>query len=527
MTLEPKRLLGFAFANADFLAEIDAAGTILFSAGALTEFRGAAAGAKAATLFEAGDGARFLSQSRALQAGERQALRLKLAGGGQADVSLFRLPENGERVSCTFRIVDRKPARANLKDSQTGLPSRETFIADTLEKAAEGDALLLVKVPALAQFCREQPAGKVDAVLAAIGQSLTASGAKAAGRLSENSFGALTDPANGPKSQIPAVRAAMAASGLPPSVVQETQVAINGGPLQPGQQLLALRYVVERFTSADKRGDIGRDLGQAFNAMMDETQKRVQELSQTVAAGDFALAYQPICDLKTGALSHFEALARFKPGETAETIQFVEKLGIADAFDLAVALKVISALESDKTHAAHVAFNVSGHTIQSPASFAMLAAFLARNRKLAPRLLVEITETAEITDMDGAGKAMQALRAMGYRVGLDDFGSGAATLNYLHAFHVDFVKFDGSLVRKLGASARDDMLLTAMLKLCRELGFSTIAECLETEADIAKAREAGFDHGQGYALGQPGPIPAGAGMDKRAIKRKGVSESWE
>jgi hypothetical protein len=115
-------------------------------------------------------------------------------------------------------------------------------------------------------------------------------------------------------------------------------------------------------------------------------------------------------------------------------------------------------------------FNVSGATIALPPSFGMLAAILAKRRKLAPRTLIEITETAAIADLESAGKAIASLRAMGYRVGLDDFGAGAASVNYLHAFQVDFVKFAGALIVKIGNSKRDDALVAGLAKLCGEMG---------------------------------------------------------
>jgi EAL domain-containing protein (putative c-di-GMP-specific phosphodiesterase class I) len=462
-----------------------------------------------------------------LAPGARQRLKLKLAARGTADVAAFHLPDNQERISCTLALDGKRLLGLSTKDLATGLSGKDGFLAEAFAKVGDSDALTLVNVPALPQIVESLPVDKAEALLADIGRSFLASGAKAAGRLTETHFGAVADAASGPKSQIAGMRAVMAKSGLPPAEIQETHVAMKAPALRPEQRFLALRYVVERFTNGKKKGPITGDLGQAFETMMDETHARLAKLTNTVKTGEFDMAYQPIVNLKSLELSHFEALARFGPGQTGETIQFVEKLGIADSFDLAVAMKVIGAMERDSHHAAHVAFNVSGHTVEEPSSFGMLAGLLARHKKLSARLLIEVTETAEITDTATAAKAIQALRDMGFRVGLDDFGAGAATLNYLHAFQVDFVKFDGSLVRKLGASARDDTLLKTMLKLCRELGFATIAECLESEDDVVKARDAGFDDGQGYFFGAAGAIPAGAGMKKENAKRKGVSIVWK
>jgi EAL domain-containing protein (putative c-di-GMP-specific phosphodiesterase class I) len=202
-------------------------------------------------------------------------------------------------------------------------------------------------------------------------------------------------------------------------------------------------------------------------------------------------------------------------------VGFIEAMGIANIFDLAVANKVMAMAEDSR---AQIAFNVSGATIASPNSFGMLAAILARRRKLANQILIEITETSSITDLEIAGKAIASLRAMGYRVGLDDFGAGATSVNYLHAMPVDFVKFDAAFVKKIGASARDDALLAGLVKLCRELGVQTIAECVESAPLAQAAQELGFDAAQGRHIGPPLPeipaAPVGIG------KRQGVRESW-
>ena len=84
-------------------------------------------------------------------------------------------------------------------------------------------------------------------------------------------------------------------------------------------------------------------------------------------------------DLASGKVSHYEALARFSnPEGTQDTVKFIEALGIADAFDLAVAAKVVSQVEKDATGRHHIAFNVSGRTIASPLSFGMLVSMLAQ-----------------------------------------------------------------------------------------------------------------------------------------------------
>ena len=433
---------------------------------------------------------------------------------------MFRLAENGENISCTIARPNRHGRVAT--DTKTGLDSREAFLTAASRLASEDDALTLVDIPGLSELCARLPPAEVDKLLAGIGAGIKQCGATASGRLSETRFGALAAETM-PLGLGKLLKRVIADAGHKPLVVHETAMGLRAPGIGGEQRILALRYVVEKFANGGKMPD--GDIGASFAVLMQDTQKRLLEMTQTVNNSEFELAYQPIADLATGQVSHYEALARFgAKHSTGDSIKFMEALGIADVFDLAVAAKVLSLMANDTRAHYHIAFNVSGRTIASPVSFGMLAALLAKNRKLAPRLLIEITETAAIEDLDSAGKAVTALRAMGFRVGLDDFGAGAASVNYLHAFSVDFVKFDGAMIRKIGSSPRDDALLGGMAKLCAEMGITTIAEWIEGQGMADAARALGFRHGQGRHLGAPAAdIPDAALAPGR---RKGVVESW-
>ncbi len=518
------RLLGFAFTNADFLFEMDAAGTILFAAGAandlVKESGEALVGGPAGKLFKPSEGVKFATFAKAMKAGDRAGpYKLMLATGIEANLAMFRLPANGANISCTLARPGSRAARPQI-DPNTGLASRDGFMA-AAERATDKDILTLVNVPGLPELCAQLSPDNAGALMQRIGETIKASGASEAGQISGTSFGAIAPATRGSLGLIKKITDAITAGGLAAPKVSEARIGLIGAGLSPQQRMLSLRYVVEKFSQQAKVDGDG-DIGSSFAALMDETQMRLSAMTRTLDDGAFEIAYQPIRDLASGALSHYEALARFtNPQGTGDTVKFIEALGIANAFDLAVASKVLNEIEKCD---AHIAFNISGATIASPASFGMLAALLARRRKLAPRTLIEITETAAITDLEPAGKAIQILRDMGYRVGLDDFGAGAASVNYLHAFPVDFVKFDGAMILKIGTSKRDDALLSGLAKLCDELGVTTIAEWIESEAMAKAAHALGFHHGQGKWLGAPAlEIPAALPAPG---KRKGLKESW-
>jgi EAL domain-containing protein (putative c-di-GMP-specific phosphodiesterase class I) len=520
------RLLGFAFTNADFLFEVDGEGRIQFAAGAandlVKESGEALVGKPAGKLFKPSEGIKFATFAKALKAGDRAGpYKLELATGAQANLAMFRLPDNGANISCTLARPGARMPSART-DPKTGLAQHDEFIA-AAQKAGDRDSLTLVNVPGLPDLCAALSSDGADALMQRIGDSLQTCGASAMGRISETSFGAVASASRGSLDLARKVTDAFTAGGLKPPQVSETRLSLQGPGLSPEQRILSLRYVISRFTEKGKIEAKDGNIGLVFASMMDETQARLAAMSRTVGDGAFEIAYQPIADLATGKVSHYEALARFtSPEGTGETVKFIEALGIANTFDLAVANKVLTLIEQHPD--AHVAFNVSGETIASPASFGMLAGILAKRRRFAPRTLIEVTETAAIADLESAGKAIQVLRDMGYRVGLDDFGAGAASFKYLHAFQVDFVKFDGAMIQKIGVSKRDDALLAGLAKLCGEMGTTTIAEWIETKAMAEVARAMGFQHGQGKWLGAPlKEIPVAL---HASAKRKGVSESW-
>jgi EAL domain-containing protein (putative c-di-GMP-specific phosphodiesterase class I) len=150
-----------------------------------------------------------------------------------------------------------------------------------------------------------------------------------------------------------------------------------------------------------------------------------------------------------------------------------------------------------------LAVNISGDSIQRPDVTDELCA-LVRGYRIDPgRLIVEITESSRIADIDAAARGVRRLRQAGLSVSLDDFGSGAASFGYLRALDVDSLKFDGSFLEDSGSSVRGLALIRHLARMCEELGVASVGERVETEADRALLMEAGVRYAQGYLFGRP------------------------
>ena len=502
--IEPIRLLAFAFAGADLLFEIDRTGTVLFATGATSGFSGSTdlVGRPATDLFQQSERYRFTIITRGLTPGERAGpLPVTLASGERATLSMCYLPPN-EHISCTLvKLGNRSALTTEGTDKETGLADRKTFLSVASQSAGGEGAIALINVPDLGDLYAKLSPEAASHLLAEIGASVKAMDVTIAGRLSKTSFGVLTENPVSAKDLAARIQEPARALGAELKT-EEVLLSLKDRDLNREQVSLALRHVISRFSDGKHKVLPGTNLAQAFEQLMNETITRAQGFCATVAEGAFDLAFEPIVELKSTVVAHYEALARFQPGQSpAETIRFAEDLGLADFFDLALAVKFFGLLERDPGIIASIAINISGRSIQNTSSFAMLEGLLRRQKSFARRVLIEITETVELTDLAAADKAIQGLRKMGYRVGIDDFGAGAANDRYLEALSVDFVKVDGALIQRIGKSEREDEYLRSVLKRCKERQIETIAEWIDSQDKLKRCVAMGFRLGQGRHFG--------------------------
>ena len=524
--IEPARLLAFAFANADLLFEVDRSGTVVFATGAVSEFlpenSQKLVGSGASQLFEPSDGLKFATFTKSMAEGDRAGpIRMRLVGGRDVSVSFCHLPQIGPNIACTMARPGQRQGFAPPKvDPGTGLASKDELLAAASAMTADGAKLTIVNVAGLETACARLSEPEAASLMKQIGVAVGEAAPKGAGRVSDDSFGAIVEEGD-TSSLADTISGVLHKNGVVVKGVTESSVSLKGD-LSPQQRLLAVRHVVARVSAGQTDVSKCGDLSSAFEVMVEETQTRALALTNAVADGAFSFAYQPVIDLATGTLSHCEALVRFQGNvNTGETIAFAEALGISDSFDVAVAAKILSVVE--KNSKAKVALNLSGNTIANPVSFGLVAGLLAKKKALAPRVHVEVTESAEIIDLVNANLAIQGLRDMGYKVGLDDFGAGAASFQYLHAFEVDFVKFDQALIRMLGSDPRKDMLISGLVKLSNQLNVNAVAEGIENAEIKERVIAAGFQLGQGYFLGKPSPELL---SPTPFAKRKGTQVSW-
>jgi EAL domain-containing protein (putative c-di-GMP-specific phosphodiesterase class I) len=123
---------------------------------------------------------------------------------------------------------------------------------------------------------------------------------------------------------------------------------------------------------------------------------------------------------------------------------------------------------------------------------------------LRKHILLELTETVEIRDMERAKQVLDQLKADGYRICIDDFGMGATSFQYLRAFNIDFLKIDGFYINDITKDAKIDSIIKAMIDIGHRAHIGVIAECVETQQQSRTLLSLGCEFGQGYYFAPPG-----------------------
>jgi EAL domain-containing protein (putative c-di-GMP-specific phosphodiesterase class I) len=153
-----------------------------------------------------------------------------------------------------------------------------------------------------------------------------------------------------------------------------------------------------------------------------------------------------------------------------------------------------------------LAVNLSGQSLSSPGFLESVTQVFETAQINAAQVCLEITETAAIANLENATRFITALKAMGCKFALDDFGSGMSSFAYLKNLPVNYLKIDGSYVRDLVRDPVDRSMVEAVNQIGHAMGMQTIAEFVEDQATLGALAVIGVDYAQGYAIARPEPL---------------------
>jgi diguanylate cyclase len=264
-----------------------------------------------------------------------------------------------------------------------------------------------------------------------------------------------------------------------------------------------------RAKHTGKNGVLAYDAAMA--AELHERLRTENELRLALARDELTLAYQPIVDLASERVVGAEALVRWRHPERgllgpALFIDIAERSGLVIELGqqvLRLAARQIAAWEGTIDGPFRVAVNASARQLQDGLLLTQVQRALREYHVAPERLEIEITEHTVVADQAAAVGVLSALRAMGVRISIDDFGTGLSSLSCLRALPVDKLKIDRSFVQELPANAGDAAIVRAVVSMAGALGLRVVAEGIETAAQAHFLRSIRVDLGQGYAYGRP------------------------
>ena len=237
-----------------------------------------------------------------------------------------------------------------------------------------------------------------------------------------------------------------------------------------------------------------------------------QALRAALDEGRFLFHGQPILELRHDRVQQHELLLRMA-GERGELLRPAAFLGEAERCGLlpqlerwavGQAIQLLARHGSGADHALSV--NLSGRAVSDPELPALIERELLRLGVAPARLVLEISESAAVAELDQAREFGLAVRRLGCRLALDDFGVGMSSLHHLAELPVDYLKIDGSFVQNVAQSPVERQLLRALVEMALALGKRTIAQSVTDAPTLEVLRACGVDYAQGYHVGRPRPL---------------------
>lgn len=286
--------------------------------------------------------------------------------------------------------------------------------------------------------------------------------------------------------------------------------------------------------------EAGRNRVHCYNESrmaLDERRREAERLatvSSAIAENRMLLYAQRIERVGDPDFLHYEVLVRMRSPEgvlqgPGEFMGAVERYGMGMALDRHVLSLLFRHLQVCPAHVQQLGLcnvNVSAQSIAEPSFLAFVTDLLERNRGLARKLCFEITETAAVSNIDQARTFIDAVKARGCRMALDDFGSGLSSFGYLRQLPADMLKIDGVFVRDMNLDPVNRAAVRAITEVGRELHMLVVAEWVESAVVADQLAQMGVEGLQGYAIERPIPLERMTQPALRAARAGVSSDAW-
>lgn len=389
-----------------------------------------------------------------------------------------------------------------------------TAALDEAIKFQQSCGFLLISIDNLARINEAYGYDIADEVIAAVAKRLRTKmrGADVLGRYSGNKFGVVLKKCTSDDIKVAAERLL---TGVRDNVVDTKAgpVAVTvtvGGVVAPRhartvEEILARAQEASHAAKAKRRGSFAayRPNVEREN-MRRENVRTSDEIVGALNERRVLIAYEPVVETVSRKMAFHECLMRIRRSDgeivTAQNvIPLAEHLGFVRLLDHRVLELVISELATLPDF--HASLNVSPLSAIDPDWWSALTSLLRLNSGVAERLIVEITETAAIQDLDDTRGFVARVKDFGCRIAIDDFGAGYTSFRNLRKLGVDMIKIDGAFVENMTKSEDDRAFVLTLVDLGKRLKLKTVAERVQTEEVARALADCGCDYLQGELIG--------------------------
>src|SRR5215207_720629 len=536
--------------TADTIAWSDNAGAVFTDIPA----EALASGAGFAKLIEPAQSIRAeaLAQSAPARGDEGVAYRIEYGVRAAASAPVIWIEETG----CWFAGPDGSPARAHgivrinnerrARDEQllklsrhdplTGELNRTHLIASLAEAIEEttrfrtSSAFMLIGIDHLSRVNDAFGFDVADAVIAEVARRIRIRlrGGDVLGRFSGNKFGLILKNCTVDDTNVAAERflAGIRDEVVPTKSGPVSITASIGAVSRPRYARNAdeaINRAQETLDSAKRRRagsfalwrpNVERDAQRRVNIRVTD------EIVTALNDRRIVAAFEPVVEARSRAPAFYECLVRMEQGDgqvllAPDIVPVAERLGLIRMVDHRVLELVVDELVASP--GVHLSLNISPETTMDPDWSASIESLMRTHPGAAERLIVEITETVAIQDLDDIRGFVTRLKNFGSRIAIDDFGAGYTSFRNLRKLGVDIVKIDGAFVQNIARSADDRAFVQTLIDLARRLGIKTVAEWVQDEESAVMLREWGCDYIQGRLIGlaspqRPWAVPAEAAL---------------
>ena len=428
------------------------------------------------------------------------------------------------RINNERRARDEALLKLSRHDPLTGELNRTRLVASLAEAIEEttrfrsSSAFMLIGIDHLARVNDAFGFDVADAVIAEVAHRIRARlrGGDVLGRFSGNKFGlilknctvddtnvaaerflaGIRDEVVPTKSGPVSVTASIGAVSLP-RYARNSDEAINRA-----QETLDSAKRRRAGSFALWRPNVERDAQRRVNIRVTD------EIVTALNDRRIVAAFEPVVEARSRQPAFYECLVRMEQGDgqvllAPDIVPVAERLGLIRMVDHRILELVVDELVASPN--VHLSLNISPETTMDPDWSASIESLMRTHPGAAERLIVEITETVAIQDIDDIRGFVTRLKNFGSRIAIDDFGAGYTSFRNLRKLGVDIVKIDGAFVQNIARSADDRAFVQTLIDLARRLGIKTVAEWVQDEEAAVMLREWGCDYIQGRLIGLASP----------------------